>query len=118
MKTENSRRYKCTRCGAKGRHSKSGRNDPPICPRCIAEQCASDNADWFDSLVKDVAEILGCESKPTVILESAKIHAECVWLLKNVGELYPVTDATAAALAKLAAVPSNDKLSHGGGNEQ
>jgi hypothetical protein len=29
-----SRRYKCALCGAKGRHSKNGRNNPPICGQC------------------------------------------------------------------------------------
>ena len=74
-----------------------------------ANQAASDNADWFDALVRDVSAILKCEAKPTTIIESAKLHAECVWLIKNVGEKYPVTDYAATVLAKLSAVPANEK---------
>ena len=79
-----------------------------------ANQVASDNADWFDALVCDVSAILKCEAKPTTIIESAKLHAECVWLIKNVGEKYPVTDYAATVLEKLSAVPANDKSSHAG----
>ena len=72
-----------------------------------ANLAASDNADWFDALVRDVSEILKCEANPTTIIESAKLHAECVWLVKNIGETYPVTEHAANVLAKLAAVPAN-----------
>lgn len=34
------------------------------------KQVASHNSDWFDQLVHDVAEKLGCEKKPTAILEA------------------------------------------------
>jgi hypothetical protein len=44
-----------------------------------ANQAASDNADWFDALVRDVSATLKCEAKPTAILEMAKLHAECVF---------------------------------------
>jgi len=37
-----------------------------------ADQAASDNADWFDALVNDLAEILGCEQKPTSIIAACK----------------------------------------------
>ena len=47
-----------------------------------ANQVATENKDWFDALVNDVAEILGCEKKPTAIL------AACAQLK---------TEATAAA---------------------
>ena len=38
----------------------------------LAEMAASDNADWFDALVKDVAVIIGCERKPSTIIEGIK----------------------------------------------
>jgi len=37
-----------------------------------ADQAASDNADWFNALVNDLAEILGCEKKPTAIIAACK----------------------------------------------
>lgn len=82
-----------------------------------ANQAASDNADWFDALVRDVSAIMKCEAKPTAIIESAKFHAECVWLLKTVGEKYPVTDAADSVLAKIATESANAKSSESAGQK-
>jgi hypothetical protein len=37
-----------------------------------ANQVATDNRDWFESLVNDLAEILGCAKKPAAIIDAAK----------------------------------------------
>ncbi len=37
-----------------------------------SEQVARNNADWFDNLVKDLSDLLGCEPKPHIILEVVK----------------------------------------------
>jgi hypothetical protein len=46
-----------------------------------ANQAARDNADWFDSLVNELAAILGCEAKASKIIEASKGRqtATCIW---------------------------------------
>ena len=38
-----------------------------------SDQAARDNADWFDALVTDLSQRLGCEAKPTAILEAVEV---------------------------------------------
>lgn len=61
-----------------------------------AEQAATDNADWFDALVRDAAIELGCEPKPSAILDAIKklrawkkemLLLESSWNEQKVGEL-------------------------------
>ena len=41
----------------------------------LSDQAASDNSDWFDQLVSDCAELLGCKKNPVAILDTLKSRA-------------------------------------------
>lgn len=49
-------------------------------------QVASNNADWFDSLVNELSEILGCEKTPSAVIEAVE-------KLVNDEQAFPITQS-------------------------